>query len=409
MSAHDLDSSWNCQQLSLRNQFNEDSKNLVGDFDGSTRIESTLDTNNQLLKVEPHDTSSVITEPNQLKNSLAESSNNLQSHIISPSRVINEHCAVDHSFNQVSTPTIKTESLYESLPKMNLNEESDIKSSSIMTSVMTKPIISVSESQVSENKKPKKSEKRFNHVYTKIQKENLRDLFKEHGPTWKMIKYSNETGIKEDYCRRLINSLKKGDDITNKKKRGPPAKHSIELLKEIIQEVKIKGKSTREASKLLKVSPSSICRYMKKEEAKEILDKTLFENQHSLIVNQENIQNGHTSMELVEGGEKTDNKILDHFNSHTTNGLNLKDNNISVVEITQQNITNQQSKLNSYDHVDQTISKQNNSEALGQNKQYYQVPECKSAARSNSIEEQPQQKESHINEPTEIEEEEVES
>ena len=119
-------------------------------------------------------------------------------------------------------------------------------------------------------KKPK--DKRSNSVYTKDQKEKLRDLYKEHGTSWKMVKYSQETGIKEDYCRRLINSVKKGDDITVKKKRGPPAKCTPELLQEIINEVKNNGKSTREASKTLRVSPSSICRYMKKEETKSLIN-----------------------------------------------------------------------------------------------------------------------------------------
>ncbi|ELP86630.1 hypothetical protein EIN_091950 [Entamoeba invadens IP1] len=122
-----------------------------------------------------------------------------------------------------------------------------------------------------EDKKPRK---RSNKIYTKDQKEQLRDLFMEHGDAWKMGRYSNETGIKEDYCRRLVGSIKKGADITNKKKRGPPPKHSLELLKEIVDVVKVKGKSTREASKQLKVSPSSICRYMKSLEAQEMIEET---------------------------------------------------------------------------------------------------------------------------------------
>ncbi|KAL7718202.1 hypothetical protein QTN25_004501 [Entamoeba marina] len=120
----------------------------------------------------------------------------------------------------------------------------------------------------------------YDNIYastSKPKKELLRDLFGEHGTTWKMTKYATETGIKEDYCRRLVNSLKKGDDITNKKKRGPHPKHSLELFKEIIQEVKVKGKSTREASKQLKVSPSSICRYMKKEEMKSLMLSSFYD------------------------------------------------------------------------------------------------------------------------------------
>ncbi|BFU23383.1 hypothetical protein KM1_045940 [Entamoeba histolytica HM-3:IMSS] len=177
----------------------------------------------------------------------------------------------------VTTNILNTnkDGIYEELPKVGINNQintSRIIDGTLLVSDLNSPIVTTSIDS-SMMKKPRKTEKRINHIYTKEQKTKLRDLFRKHGANWKMVKYALETGIKEDYCRRLINSIKRGDDITTKKKRGPPAKHSVELIREIIEEVKIRGKSTREASKQLKVSPSSICRYMKKQEAREIYER----------------------------------------------------------------------------------------------------------------------------------------
>ena len=114
-----------------------------------------------------------------------------------------------------------------------------------------------------EEQKPKKNTQRNNQLYTNEQKIILQRLWITHQKEWKMKKYAKESGIREDYCRKLIMMMRNGNDITQKKRRGPQPKHSDELLQIIEERIVHEKKSTREISKELNISPTSVCRYMK--------------------------------------------------------------------------------------------------------------------------------------------------
>ncbi|KAL7716976.1 HTH psq-type domain-containing protein [Entamoeba marina] len=311
MSEHAFETSASHQDsIAIEKNIHEDISHRNVECNGVIPQDVRFEHNNALQEIHDKPQQTVLTTENHPQN-LVETSFTNQQHVLQPQTIPPPivahglHSMNQQQVNQIASPLLQQKDMYDGLPKMGLMGTTIENNSSLMPSTMSAPSSLIDQSSINSVKKPRKTEK-----------QKLRDLYAEHGNAWKMVKYSTETGIKEDYCRRLINSLKKGDDITNKKKRGPPPKHSLELLKEIVQEVKIKGKSTREASKQLKVSPSSICRYMKKEEAKRLLESTLSDPQSTVIMNQGQMTDH--SNHLVNPVEipKMDQQVHTHLNPH---------------------------------------------------------------------------------------------